>query len=343
MATQTQRSFSGVQPSGNLTIGNYVGALQQWQKLQHESHCLFCVVDLHTLTLPQSMSPQERLDKVRQVAALYIACGIDPDKSTLFVQSHVPQHSQLAWILNCVTPLGWLSRMTQYKSKSAQTGGIGAGLLNYPVLMASDILLYDTHRVPVGEDQKQHVELACDIAGRFNHLFGDTFRIPEAIIGQVGARIMGLDDPTCKMSKSTAQTKKSHAIGLLDDEKTIRKAIFAAVTDSHSQLQWPNPSAGVANLLTIYQALTHCSKQQLQQLFAGQGYGHLKRGVFDAVMQTLQPIQARYHEVMADKATLDAILRKGQQQASRLAQSKMQQVHERLGIAATTSVQPQEK
>ncbi|MEM7589561.1 MAG: tryptophan--tRNA ligase [Myxococcota bacterium] len=335
MTTLTNRSFSGVQPSGHLTIGNYVGALQQWQHLQHKSHCLFCVVDLHTLTLPESMSPQQRSHKIRQVAALYIACGIDPDKSTLFVQSHVAQHSQLAWILNCVTPVGWLSRMTQYKSKSTQTNSVGAGLLNYPVLMAADILLYDTHQVPVGNDQKQHVEVACDIAKRFNHLFGDTFRIPKVVIGQVGARIMGLDDPTSKMSKSTAQIKSGHAIGLLDDEKTLRKAIFSAVTDSNTQVQWDNPSAGVANLLTIYQSLTRCNKQELQQRFEGKGYGQLKQGVLDAVMQTLQPIQSRYNEVMSDESYLDSILHKGQQRAHDLAQKKMKQVHERLGIGPT--------
>jgi len=225
-----------------------------------------------------------------------------------------------------------LSRMTQYKSKSTQTSSVGAGLLNYPVLMAADILLYDTHQVPVGDDQKQHVEVACDIAKRFNHLFGDTFRIPKVVIGQVGARIMGLDDPTSKMSKSTAQIKAGHAIGLLDDEKTVRKAIFSAVTDSNTQVQWDDPSAGVANLLTIYQSLTKCNKQELQQRFEGKGYGQLKQGVFDAVMQTLQPIQSRYNEVMSDESYLNSILHKGQQQAHDLAHNKMKQVHERLGI-----------
>ena len=217
------RVFSGVQPTGNLTLGNYIGALSQWVTHQADNETIFCVVDLHTLTIPDSISPQERRQKIREVVGLYLACGIDPKKSVIFVQSHMKQHTELAWLLTCVTPLGWMERMTQFKSKSHKQESIGSGLLMYPVLQAADILLYETDLVPVGEDQKQHIEIACDIAQRFNHLFGETFRLHKAVIPKSGARIMGFDDPTAKMSKSIAQVKSGHAVGLLDDEKVIKK------------------------------------------------------------------------------------------------------------------------
>ncbi len=331
-SNKRKRVFSGAQPTGKLHLGNYIGALKQWVGMQQTHECLFCAVDLHTLTLPEQLSPAQRNAKVREVVGLYLACGIDPKISTIFVQSHVPQHAELTWILNCITPVGWLERMTQYKAKSATAKSIGMGLLDYPVLMAADILLYDTDLVPVGEDQKQHLELACDIARRFNNLFGPTVRVPQVVIRSAGARIMGLDDPTAKMSKSTPQGKTGHAIGLLDDEKTIRKAIMSAVTDSGTQVQFHKPSAGVNNLLTIYQALTGAKQEDVQQRFDGKGYGELKRSVFEAVMETVKPIQQRYGELTADKTVLDNVLHHGAQAAQELAQCKMQAIRERVGI-----------
>lgn len=327
-----KRVFSGVQPTGKLHLGNYIGAIKQWAAMQHTHDCLFCAVDLHTLTVPEQQPVKQRYAKVREVVGLYLACGIDPEQSTVFVQSHVPQHAELTWILNCATPVGWLERMTQYKAKSVTAKSIGTGLLDYPVLMAADILLYDTDLVPVGGDQKQHVELACDIARRFNNLFGQTLRVPRVVIRPAGARIMGLDDPTAKMSKSTSQDKTGHAIGLLDDEKTMRKAIMSAVTDSGTHVRFDQPSAGVKNLLTIYQALTGVEQEEMHRRFEGKGYGELKRGVFEAVMETVKPIKQRYRELTADRAVLDDVLHRGAQAARDLAHRKMQVVRERVGI-----------
>ena len=230
-----KRVLSGVQPSGNLTIGNYVGALRQWAREQHNFESFFCVVDLHAVTVPYE--PSELRDKTREVAALYLACGIDPDISTVFVQSHVTAHSELAWLLNCITPLGWLNRMTQFKDKSAkqQAESVGTGLLDYPVLMAADILLYHADAVPVGDDQRQHLELTRDIAQRFNHLFGETFPIPEAMIPPSGARIKGLDDPLTKMSKSITDSEY-HAVYLLDSPDRVKKKVMRAVTDSGREI-----------------------------------------------------------------------------------------------------------
>src|SRR5690606_22183791 len=267
------RVFSGVQPTSTLHIGNYVGALRQWVEQQHEGDNLFCVVDLHALTVPEEIDPEGLREAVRSVAALYFAVGIEPDKNTVFVQSHVREHTELTWLLTCVTPLGWLYRMTQCKAKSEGRESVGTGLLDYPVLMAADILLYDTDRVPVGDDQVQHIELTRDLATRFNHLFGETFKLPKAVLPRCRARIMGLDDAEVKMSKSSAAKVDGHAINLLDDEKRVRKAVMAAVTDSGRELRFEHASPGVRNLLAIYQALTGRPMPEIEAELEGAGYG----------------------------------------------------------------------
>lgn len=328
------RVFSGVQPTGTLHLGNYVGALRQWVEQQAERDNLFCIVDLHALTIPEAIDPADLRHRSRSVAALYLAAGIDPDESIVFVQSHVRQHSELAWILNCVTPLGWLYRMTQFKSKSEERESIGAGLLNYPSLMAADILLYDTEVVPVGDDQVQHIELTRDVATRFNHMFGDTFVLPKAVIPKFGARIMGLDDPTVKMSKSIGVERSGHAINLLDNEKTIRKAVMSAVTDSGREFRFEHASPGVKNLLSIEQSLTGVSIEELSERYADGGYGDLKKGVFAAVMEALTPLQERYHAYMDDISSLDAILAAGAERASERAEVVLARVKEHIGVGS---------
>src|SRR5947209_1248868 len=293
------RVLSGIQPSGHLTIGNYLGALKQWVAVQDKYQCFFCVVDLHAITLPQD--PRALCEGTREVAAIYLASGIDLSKSTVFVQSHVPAHAELAWILGCMTPMGWLNRMTQFKDKSAkqQADVINAGLFTYPVLMAADILLYQADAVPVGDDQSQHLELTRDLAQRFNFQYGETFTLPETMHPEVGARIMGLDTPNAKMSKS--ESSEYHAVFLLDPPDKIKKKIMRAVTDSGSDIRFSDDPerAGVNNLLTIYGAFTGQSKAEVEAHFAGsRGYGDLKKGVVEAVVEGLRPIQARYHEII---------------------------------------------
>ena len=331
-AGQLPRVFSGVQPTSTPHIGNYVGALRQWVEQQHEGENIFCVVDLHALTIPEEIDPKELKAAVRSVAALYLAVGIDPERSIVFVQSHVPEHTELAWLLNCVTPLGWLYRMTQFKAKSEERESVGAGLLNYPVLMASDILLYDTDRVPVGDDQVQHIELTRDVATRFNNLFGDTFVLPKAVLPKVGARIMGMDDPEAKMSKSVAAKRDGHAIGLLDDEKRVKKTIMSAVTDSGREVRFEHASPGVRNLLSIHQALTGREMADIEAEFEGQGYGQLKKAVVQSVTETLAPIQQRYHELLADPAELDRVLERGAQRAREVAAVTMKRVKDAMGV-----------
>ncbi len=331
-APTKRRVFSGVQPTNTPHLGNYVGALRQWVERQHEGENIFCVVDLHALTIPEDIDPQGLKEAVRSVAALYLAVGIDPEKSVVFVQSHVREHTELTWLLNCVTPLGWLYRMTQFKSKSEQRESVGTGLLDYPVLMASDILLYDTTEVPVGDDQVQHIELTRDVAVRFNNLFGDTFVIPKAVIPKVGARIMGMDDPTAKMSKSVAAKVDGHAIGLLDTEKRIRKTIMSAVTDSEREVRFEHASPGVRNLLTILQSLTGTPMADIEAEFEGAGYGQLKKAVAGAVVDTLTPIQQRYAELMNDRAELDRVLANGADRARAVAATTMQRVRTALGV-----------
>lgn len=331
-----KRVLSGIQPSGNLTIGNYLGALQQWVAEQDVYDCFFCVVDLHALTVPQD--PVALRQKTREVAALYLAAGIDPQRSAVFIQSHVPAHSELSWLLTCLTPLGWLYRMTQFKDKSAkqQQESVGAGLLNYPVLMAADILLYQAAAVPVGDDQRQHLEFTRDIAQRFNHLYGETFTIPEAMIPKEGARIMGLDNPLSKMSKSEAS--EYHAVYLLDPPDVARKKIMRATTDSNREIRFSNEPerAGVNNLLTIYQALTGQTREAVEASFeTARGYGDLKKTVADAVVERLAPLQQRYTELVGEAGYLDEILAQGAERARSVADATLAQVQERMGLIPT--------
>jgi tryptophanyl-tRNA synthetase len=329
-----KRVLSGVQPSGSLTIGNYVGALKQWAREQHNFESFFCVVDLHAVTVPYN--PAELREKTREVAALYLACGIDPTVSTVFVQSHVPAHSELAWLLNCITPLGWLYRMTQFKDKAArqQADSVGTGLLDYPVLMAADILLYQADAVPVGDDQRQHLELTRDIAQRFNHLFGETFTIPEAMIPPAGARIKGLDNPLVKMSKSLTESEY-HAVYLLDPPDRIKKKIMRAVTDSGREICFSDApeKAGVNNLLEIYEAFTEQPRDVIEAHFAqARGYGDLKKEVADVVIAALQPIQQRYRELTSEKGFIDELLAQGAQRASAVAESTLRRARENMGF-----------
>lgn len=326
------RTFSGVQPTGSLHLGNYLGALKQWVKHQDDRENIFCVVDLHALTVPEVIVPAELRVKSRQVAALYLASGIDPAKSSIFIQSHVREHSELCWVLNCVTPLGWLERMTQFKSKSEARTTVGTGLLDYPVLQAADILLYDTQVVPVGEDQKQHIELARDVAIRFNHLFGDTFVVPAASIPEVGARVMGFDSPTDKMSKSLAAERPHHAVQLLDAPKKMQKTVMRAVTDSGCEYRLEHASAGVLNLLGVLSAITGEPAASIAARYEGQGYGYLKKEVADAVVAELEPVQAEYHRLMDDAGYLDALLQRSTEQVRTIAQATMARVRAAVGI-----------
>lgn len=326
------RVFSGVQPTGELHLGTYLGAIRQWVAKQHERDNVFCVVDLHALTVPESVDPKLLRASSRQVAALYFACGIDPDDNIVFIQSHLHEHAELTWLLNCVTPLGWLQRMTQFKSKSTGRESVGTGLLDYPVLQAADILLYDTDLVPVGEDQVQHIELTRDIAQRFNNLFGEVFVVPKVVIPEVGARIMGFDEPEVKMSKSLAVDRGGHAVNLLDDEKSIRKTIMSAVTDSGRETRFEHASPGVQNLLTVYQVLTGATMEQVEAEFEGAGYGDLKKAVAEVVLDTLRPIQQRYAEIMADPAELDAILGRGAERARAIAAPTLERAKQAIGV-----------
>jgi len=326
------RVFSGIQPTGDIHIGNYLGAIKGWAERQGEKENFFCVVDLHALTVPQD--PEALRAQTRSVAALLLAAGLDPDRCTLFVQSHVRAHAESCWLLNCVTPLGWLMRMTQYKDKAARHESVLAGLLDYPVLMAGDILLYDTDEVPVGDDQKQHVELARDIAGRFNHHYGDFFVVPRPVIPEIGARIMGLDDPSVKMSKSLAHIE-GHAIRLLDDPKVIDKAFRRAVTDSGNEIRFSDDpaKAGVSNLLSIYKAVTGKGVAEVEADFAGaRGYGDLKKRVSEVVVAELAPLRQRYDRFMADPAELDRRLARGAEQAAAIAEPKLAELKRRMGL-----------
>ncbi|MBY0506523.1 MAG: tryptophan--tRNA ligase [Bryobacteraceae bacterium] len=320
------RVFSGVQPTGHLHIGNYLGAIQNFVRLQHEYDCIFCVVDLHAVTVYQE--PAELRRKIREIAALFIACGIDPNVATLMVQSSVSGHAELGWLLTCVTPLGWLERMTQYKDKSAKQETIGAGLLQYPVLMAADILLYQSKIVPVGDDQSQHLELTRDIAQSFNSRYGDTFTVPATKLPTHGARVMGLDDPEKKMSKSATGT--SHAIGLLDDLAQAKKKIMRATTDSNPAVDFETMGPGVRNLLGIYQAFSGASNEQMQNEFAGLRYGDLKKKVAEQVAQSLEPIQARYREVTT--GNLDDLLRQGANRIRPVAEATVRLTKDRMGL-----------
>jgi tryptophanyl-tRNA synthetase len=322
------RVFSGMQPTGNLHIGNYLGALKNWVRIQHDYECIFCIVDLHAITLYQD--PKELRSKIEEIAALYLAAGIDPKVSSIMVQSAVPAHTELAWMLTCVTPLGWLERMTQYKAKAAKQDSVPDGLLQYPVLMAADILLYQAGIVPVGEDQAQHLELTRDIAQRFNSLYTDTFVVPGTSLPTVGARVMGLDDPAQKMSKSA--TGANHAVALLDDPAKIRKTIMRATTDSQPCVDFPNAGPGVLNLLSIYQAFSGASDDEMKAKFTGMRYGDLKKQVAEMVVSHLEPFQQRYREIRSEPGYLAGVLREGAERVAPIANDTVRLVKERMGL-----------
>lgn len=321
--------FSGIQPSGTLTIGNYLGAMKHFVDLQENNQCYFCIVNQHAITVPQD--PKELKKNSRSLAALYIAVGIDPEKSTLFIQSEVPAHAQLGWVMQCISYIGELERMTQFKDKSAGKDAVSAGLLTYPPLMVADILLYNTDIVPVGEDQKQHLELTRDLAERFNKKYKEIFTIPEVSIPKVGARIMSLQDPTKKMSKSDANTKAF--ISMLDTEKQIEKKIKSAVTDSEGIIKFDKDNkAGVANLLTIYSIFSNQSIADLEKKYEGKGYGEFKADVAEAVIQTLKPIQDRYYQLL-ESEELDQYLDLGAEKANYVASKMMKKVEKAMGLA----------
>ncbi|NLG82542.1 MAG: tryptophan--tRNA ligase [Bacilli bacterium] len=324
-----KRIFSGVKPSGDLTLGNYIGAISNFTKLQHDYDCLFCVVDLHAITVPQDR--QELKKRVKDIAALYIACGIDPNKTHIFVQSEVPSHTQLAWILECHTYIGELNRMTQFKDKAQKLGtdGLSSGLYTYPVLMAADILLYDADLVPVGEDQKQHVEITRDIAIRFNNRYGETFVVPEHFIPKVGARIMDLQEPTKKMSKSE---NDKGCILLLDEPSIIRKKIMSAVTDSETQIYYdPQKKPGISNLISIYAIITNKTIDEVVEEFKDANYGTFKKALADKLIERILPIQERFKDIRNSKE-LDDILDAGRDYAMHLATRKINKVMKKVGL-----------
>ena len=329
---QKKRVFSGVQPSGEPQLGNYLGAFKGWVERQSEKDNFFCIVDLHALTV--NPHPSDLRNQTRELAAILFACGLDPAKSTLFVQSHVKAHAEGCWHLNCVTPIGWLERMTQFKDKSEGQERVSTGLLDYPVLMAGDIILYDADEVPVGEDQKQHVELARDIAARFNRIYGETFVIPEPVIPEVGGRVMGLNDPSVKMSKSYADIR-GHAIRMLDDPKEIERSLMRAVTDSYNEIIFSEEPdrGGVNNLLGIYKSVTGKTEDEVMRDFeSARGYGDLKKSVAEVVIDELAPIRNRYEELIADTLELDRLLAAGAERAMEVSEVKLTDMKEKMGL-----------
>ena len=329
---ERKRVFSGIQPSGELHLGNYLGAMKGWAERQHEKENFFCIVDLHAITVPQD--PEMLRRRTRSVAAMLLATGLSPDRCTLFIQSHVKAHAEGCWLLNCITPVGWLERMTQFKDKSTGDERVSTGLLDYPVLMTADIILYDAHEVPVGDDQRQHVELARDIAERFNRLFGETFVVPEAVIPDVGARVMGLNDPAVKMAKTYSDVR-GHAVALLDDAKEIERSFKRAVTDSGNEIAFSDDPAraGVNNLLGIYKAVTGRSNDEVERDFGdARGYGDLKSRVAEVVIEELRPVQERYHRLIDDVGELDALMARGAEQAETVSGPKIDEVKERIGL-----------
>ena len=327
-----KRIFSGVQPSGILTLGNYIGALRNFVALQNsgEYDCIYPVMDLHALTVRQDPPTLRR--RCLETMAVFIACGLDPEKNILFCQSHVPAHSELSWILSCFTYVGELQRMTQFKDKSQRhADNINAGLLTYPVLMAADILLYQTDLVPIGADQKQHLEIARDIAIRMNNVYGELFVVPDAYFGKTGTRVMSLTDPTRKMSKSD---EPASYIAILDKPEDIRRKLRRAVTDSEGEVRYDRESKpGVTNLLDILSAMGGEDKEALVARFAGKGYGALKDETADAVIAALTPVREKYDQVLADKAYLEGVLRSGAERAAVLAEKTLRKVHKKLGLA----------
>ena len=323
--------FSGIQPSGTLTLGNYIGALRNFSKLQDDYDCIYSIVDMHAITVRQN--PADLRRRCMELAAIYIASGIDPKKSLIYCQSHVSAHAELAWVLNCFTYMGEMSRMTQYKDKCAKhADNINVGLFDYPVLMAADILLYQTNLVPVGVDQRQHLEICRDIAMRFNGIYGDVFTIPEGYIPKVGAKIMSLQDPTKKMSKSDPEET---FISLLDDADTIRRKIKRAVTDSDGEIRFdPENKPGVSNLMQIYSVATGKSYEAIEQEFAGQGYGSFKAAVGESVVELLRPIREETERLLADKSYLESVYRAGAEKAAYVANRTLSKVYKKVGFLA---------
>lgn len=325
-----KRIFSGVQPSGNLTLGNYLGAIKNWVSLQDEYECLYCVVDLHSLTVRQE--PKELRQRSLSLAALYIACGLDPEKNIIYLQSHVSAHAELGWILNCYTYMGELSRMTQFKDKSSKNEeNINAGLYTYPVLMASDILLYQTDLVPIGQDQKQHLELSRDVAERFNKIYSETFKVPDPFIPKVGAKIMSLAEPTKKMSKS--DENENAFISILDAPDVIMRKFRKAVTDSEACVKYDEENKpGVSNLMSIYSCVTAKTFEAIEAEFEGKNYGDFKVAVGEAVVATLKPVQDRYNELMADKQYLNGVLKNSAERAAKIASKTLSKVYRKVGL-----------
>lgn len=323
-----KRVFSGVQPTGNIHLGNYLGALKQFVELQEDNECIYCIVDEHAITVPQD--PKELKKHILDVAALYLAVGLDPKKSIIFVQSQVSGHAELGWILTCCANTGELFRMTQFKAKSQGKESVGAGLLTYPTLMAADILLYDTDVVPVGNDQKQHIELTRDLAIRVNHHYGKTFVVPDGRFMKEGARIMALDDPTSKMSKSTENIHSR--ISLLDEPSKIKKSIMKATTDSDGIVKFDAENKpGISNLLNIYSALSEKTVAELETMYEGKGYGDFKKDLVEVTIDALAPIKQRYQEIRESKELIE-ILNDGAQKADAIAQETMKRVRKNFGL-----------
>lgn len=324
--------FSGVQPSGIITLGNYLGAVKNWVNLQDDYNCIYAMMDLHSITVRQT--PQELRKRTLELLAFYIACGIDPQKNTLFVQSHNSAHAELGWILNCYTYMGELQRMTQFKDKSAKhADNINAGLFTYPVLMAADILLYQTDLVPVGKDQMQHIEICRDVAGRFNTLYGDVFKIPEGFLPKAGAKVMSLQEPTKKMSKSDENPKAY--ISMLDDFNVISKKIKSAVTDSEGVIEYrenDETKAGINNLITIMSAVTGKTTEEIVHEYQNLGYGAFKNDVAEAVVETIRPIRAEYDKIVNDKQYLSTICEEGAQKARMMSLKTMRKVYKKIGF-----------
>ena len=323
--------FSATQPSGKITLGNYLGALRNWAALQDDYNALYCVADEHAITVRQDPAALRR--QTLELYAQFIACGIDPERSIVFIQSHVPQHAELAWVLNCYTMFGELSRMTQFKDKSAShADNVNAGLFTYPSLMAADILLYQADLVPVGEDQRQHVELTRNIAQRFNGIYGDVFTMPEAFIPKVGARVMSLSEPEKKMSKSSPN--ENSYILVMDKPDDIMRKFKRAVTDSEGSIRRAPDKPGVSNLIDIYAAVTGTTPEAVENEFAGKGYGVFKPAVGEAVVEALRPIREETERLLNDKAALEALYRQGAEKAQAIAYKTLRKVHKKVGFAA---------
>ena len=326
-----KRIFSGMQPSGELTLGNYLGAMKNWVKMQDEYDCMYSIMNMHAITVRQE--PAELRKRTLEVLMQYMACGIDPEKSILFIQSHVPAHAELAWVLSCNTQMGELSRMTQFKDKSKKhADNINAGLFTYPVLMAADILLYQADLVPVGHDQLQHIELTRDVATRFNHFYGDTFTVPEPYIPKTGARVMSLQAPENKMSKS--DTNPNGYVCILDPEEVIIKKFKRAVTDSGSEVRAAEDKPGVTNLLTIYSAVSGKTIEEAEKEFSGQGYGTFKQAVGEAVAAELAPVRQRFRELSEDKGYVEEVYKKGAEAAAKIAYKTLSKVYRKVGFVA---------